>query len=148
MIPCRIALIFSRSESSSSSWCWPSTERSVVCAICDVATMKFSTCTIAAFGVDDPEVRDGVHAHRHVVLRDHLLRRDVQRDRAQVDLDHPVDDRDQQEEARPLRLGEQAAEPEDDAALVLARDLDRREEEEDDEEDDDGESDQRPRSSS
>ena len=30
--------------------CWPSTARSVVCAICDVATMKFSTCTIAAFG--------------------------------------------------------------------------------------------------
>jgi hypothetical protein len=24
--------------------------RSVVCAICDVATMKFSMCTIAAFG--------------------------------------------------------------------------------------------------
>src|SRR5439155_17731607 len=50
MLPCRIALIFSRSASSSSSWCWPSTERSVVCAICDVATMKFSTWTIAAFG--------------------------------------------------------------------------------------------------
>src|SRR5207247_8217 len=50
MIPCRIALIFSRSASSSSSWCWPSTERSVVCAICEVATMKFSTWTIAAFG--------------------------------------------------------------------------------------------------
>jgi regulator of protease activity HflC (stomatin/prohibitin superfamily) len=33
MIPCRIALIFSRSASNSSSWCWPSTERSVVCAI-------------------------------------------------------------------------------------------------------------------
>ena len=43
-------MIFSRSESSSSSWCWPSTERSVVCAICEVATMKFSTCTIASFG--------------------------------------------------------------------------------------------------
>src|SRR3954465_3220056 len=51
MISCRIALIFSRSESNSSSWCWPSTERSVVCAICDVATMKFSTWTIAASGL-------------------------------------------------------------------------------------------------
>ena len=43
----------------------------------------------------------------------------------------------------PLRLGEQPAEPEDDAALVLARDLDRREQEEqqqddDDDDDDDG----------
>ena len=50
MMFCRIALILSRSESSSSSMCWPSTERSVVCAICDVATMKFSTWTIAFFG--------------------------------------------------------------------------------------------------
>ncbi len=50
MIVCRIVLILSRSERSSSSTCWPSTERSVVCEICDVATMKFSTCTIAFFG--------------------------------------------------------------------------------------------------
>src|SRR4051812_4453152 len=50
MIPCRIALIFSRSESSSSRTCCPSTERSVVCAFCEVATMKFSTCTIASCG--------------------------------------------------------------------------------------------------
>ncbi len=39
MIPWRIALIFSRSDSSSSSECCPSTERSVVWAICEVATM-------------------------------------------------------------------------------------------------------------
>ena len=50
MISCRIELILSRSESSSSSRCWPSTDRSVVCAICEVATMKFSTCTIAFSG--------------------------------------------------------------------------------------------------
>src|SRR4051812_7527134 len=50
MISCRIALIFSRSLSSSSRTCWPRTERSVVCAICEVATMKFSTWTIASFG--------------------------------------------------------------------------------------------------
>ena len=50
MIPCRIALILSRSESSSSSRCWPSTDRSVVCAICEVASMKFSIWTIASFG--------------------------------------------------------------------------------------------------
>src|SRR5438270_746925 len=39
MIPWRIALIFSRSESSSSMTCWPSTDRRVVCAICEVATL-------------------------------------------------------------------------------------------------------------
>ncbi len=76
--------------------------------------------------LDDPEVGDGVDAHRDVVLRDHLLRRDVERHRPQVDLHHPVDERDEEEEARALRLGEQPAEPEDDAALVLARDLDGR----------------------
>ena len=50
MIVCRIVLILSRSESSSSSMCWPRTERRVVWAICNVAAMKFSTCTIALFG--------------------------------------------------------------------------------------------------
>ena len=50
MIPCRIELIFSRSDSSSSSVCCPSTERSVVWAICDVAVMKSATWTIAASG--------------------------------------------------------------------------------------------------
>jgi len=50
MICWRIVLIFSRSASSSSRTCCPRTERSVVCAICDVATMKFSTWTIAAAG--------------------------------------------------------------------------------------------------
>src|ERR671923_2132744 len=50
MISCRIALIFSRSERSWSSTCWPRTERSVVCEIWEVATMKFSIWTIAAFG--------------------------------------------------------------------------------------------------
>src|SRR5581483_9451112 len=91
----------------------------------------------------DPEVRDGVHAHRHVVLRDHLLRRDVQRDRAQVDAHHPVDDRDQEDQPRPLRLREQPAEPEDDSALVLAQHLDRRDRVQHEEEDDDDEDDER-----
>jgi hypothetical protein len=50
MIAWRIVLILSRSERSSSSTCCPSTDRSVVCAICEVAAMKFSTCTIAACG--------------------------------------------------------------------------------------------------
>ena len=83
--------------------------------------MKFSICTIAFFG-------------RHVVLRDHFLRGHVERDRAQVDFHHPVDDRDQQEEAWALRLGEQPAEPEDHAALILARHLDRGEREQQDDE--------------
>ena len=46
----------------------------------------------------------------------------------------------------PFGWREQPAEAEDDAALVLARNLDRRDEEEDDEEDDDREDARRPRS--
>ena len=72
----------------------------------------------------------------HVVAGDHLLRRDVERHRPQVDPDHPVDDRDQQDQAGPL-LGDQAAEPEDHAALVLAQDPDRGAEEDQQEEGDD-----------
>src|SRR5207247_2204467 len=71
-----------------------------------------------------------------------LLRRDVQRDRPQVDLHHPVDDRDQEEEARAFGLREQPPEAEDDAALVLPRHLDRRDQEEQQQEDDDGEDDE------
>ena len=55
--------------------------------------------------LDDPEVGDRIHTDRDVVLRDHLLRRDVERHRAQVDLDHPVDDRDQEEEPGPFGSG-------------------------------------------
>ena len=82
--------------------------------------------------LDDAEVRDGVDPHGHVVLRDHLLRRDVQRHRAQVDLHHAVDDRDQQEDARALRVRQEPAEAEDHAPLVLAGDLDGREEDQQD----------------
>ena len=53
-------------------------------------------------GVDHVEVGDGVHPHRHVVLRDDVLRRDVHRDGLQVDPHHPVDDRDDEEQARTL----------------------------------------------
>ena len=74
--------------------------------------------------VHDAEVADGGHRGRHVVARDHLLRRDAERHRAQVDPHHPVDDRDQEDQARAL-LGDQAAEPEDHAALVLPQHPDR-----------------------
>ena len=56
------------------------------------------------------------------------------RHRPQIDLDHPVDHGDEDEEPGTARLRHQAPEPEDDAALVLAGDLDRLEEEEDEQE--------------
>ena len=45
MICCRLSLIFSRSDSSVSRSAWPSTERNVVWAICDVAFRIRSTST-------------------------------------------------------------------------------------------------------
>ena len=73
------------------------------------------------FRVDDPEVGDGVDTRRNVVLRDHFLGRDVECDRAQVDLDDPVDDRNQERDAWAFRF-EEAPEAEDHAALVLTED--------------------------
>ena len=137
MICCSSTLSRSRSASSVSSSALPSTERSVVCAICEVASRKFSTSVDRLVRVDDAEVGDRVHANGHVVARDHLLRRDVQRDRAQVDPDHLVDERDQQDQARAL-LRDQPAEAEDHPALVLAQDPDRRGEDDQDEDRDDG----------
>jgi hypothetical protein len=69
------------------------------------------------------EVADGVDAGGDVVARDDVLRGDVERDRAQVNADHAVDDRYEQDQSGPL-LADQAAEAEDDAALVLAQDAD------------------------
>jgi hypothetical protein len=72
---------------------------------------------------DHVEVADGVDAGGDVVARDHVLRGDVEGDRAQVNADHAVDDRYQQDQSGPL-LADQAAEAEDDAALVLAQNAD------------------------
>ena len=48
MISCNFWLITSRCDSKSSSGAWPSTLRSVVCAISEVAFQKFSTLITAA----------------------------------------------------------------------------------------------------
>jgi len=47
------------------------------------------------------EVHHGVDLHRDVVLGDHLLRRHVQRDGAQGDLDHFLEQRDQDDQPGP-----------------------------------------------
>jgi hypothetical protein len=113
----------------------PSTERSVVWPIWEEEVLDLGDRLVR---VDDPEVGHRGDAHRDVVLRDHLLRRNGQRDRPQVDADHAVHDRDQEDEPGPL-LGDQPAEAEDDAALVLAQDPDsggERDRHEDDQQDD------------
>ena len=51
--------------------------------------------------VDDAEVGDRGDARGHVVAGDDVLRRDLQRDRAQAHADHAVDAGQQQDQARP-----------------------------------------------
>jgi len=106
MIVCRIALILSRSESSLVELVLPRARSGASSARSargrDHEVLDLDDRVLRR---DDPEVRDGVHAYRHIVLRDHVLRRDVEGDRPQVDLHHPVDDRDEEEEARVLSAG-------------------------------------------
>src|SRR3989449_1316426 len=82
-----------------------------------------------ALGVDHAEVNDGADLQGHVVARDHVLRRHVERDGLEAHLHHLVDEGHQQDEPRPValparvqdRLGA-AAQAEDDRPLVLAQD--------------------------
>jgi hypothetical protein len=64
------------------------------------------------------EIDHGVDLDAHVVARDHVLVGNVHGERAQRHLDHAVDDREKQDEPRPLGPDD-AAEAENDAALVL-----------------------------
>jgi hypothetical protein len=81
-------------------------------------------------GIDDPEIDDRVHPYRDVVAADHVLRRDVEDQGPEIHPHHLLDDRDEQDQARPLHRGE-APEGEDDSALIFAQDLDRRHQEQD-----------------
>ena len=85
--------------------------------------MKSATLT-TALRIDHPEVGDRVDPDGDVVPGDDLLGGHIHRYRAQVDLDHALDERDQQDQAGPAHTG-QPPEPEDDAPLVLLHDLDR-----------------------
>ena len=87
--------------------------------------------------VDDAEVDHRDDLDRDVVAGDDLLGGDLEGDGAEVDLDQPVDaEGDDEEEPRPLER-DQAAEPEDDPALVFLGDAHAGEEEDDQDQDDD-----------
>ncbi len=87
--------------------------------------------------IHHPEVEHRVDLDRHVVARDHVLRRHVEDHRPQADLHHAIDRREHQDHAGPLRLRQQLAEAEDHAALVLRQDLDRADDVDDQDEHDD-----------
>ena len=74
-------------------------------------------------GGNDAEVDHRIYFHGHVVLRDHVLRRDVHDVDAQVDYRGLLQERDEQDQARALD-GLVAAQEEHDAAFVLLQDLD------------------------
>src|SRR5206468_4456074 len=83
------------------------------------------------------EVDHRAHLERHVVARDHVLRRDVEGHGLQAHLHHAVDHRYEEHEARAVTLpariqdgARRAPEPEDHRALVLAQDARERADEE------------------
>src|SRR5690606_24119263 len=84
------------------------------------------------------EVNDRANLDRDVVARDHVLRRHVHDDRAQIDAHHALNERDHDDQARALD-GMKAAELENHAALELGQDLECTQQEQND----DGEDDQR-----
>ncbi len=104
--------------------------------------MKFSTCTIASFGSTMRKyatafTRTGTLSFVITScggMFSVIVRRSTLTIRSTIGISR--------KRPGPFGSGKQPAEPEDDAALVLARDLDRRDQEEDDEEEDDGEGDE------
>src|SRR5207247_6429032 len=81
------------------------------------------------FGIDDTEIDHGAHLDREVGARDDGMGRHSERDGLHADLHHPVDDRDQQNQSRPIagptRVENRARRPteaKDHRPLVLAED--------------------------
>jgi len=76
-------------------------------------------------GVEHAEINHRVHFYRHVVARDHVLWRDLQRIDAQRHAHNAVDGRENQNESRSLGLRQNAAQAENHAALVFGQNLNR-----------------------
>jgi hypothetical protein len=75
--------------------------------------------------IEHAEIQHGVDLDRDVVAGDHVLRRHIEHHGAQVDPDHLLDHRDQQDQAWAFDLPK-AAELEHHAAFVFAQDAKRR----------------------
>src|SRR5262249_27636395 len=75
-------------------------------------------------GIDHPPINDGIDLQSNVVAGDDVLRGDLQSLLAEIDANHAVDGGKNQNDARSLGVRQQAAQPEDHAALILAQDLD------------------------
>ena len=80
------------------------------------------------FRVQHAKIDHRADFHRDIVPGDHILGGDIHDDCPQVDANHLLNARDDDDQAGPLDLPE-TAKQEDDAALVLAQNLDRAEDE-------------------
>ena len=115
-------MILSREVSTSSSESEPITLRRVVTVSCSIATSRLATSYVARNGVGDREVEDRVDRDRHVVLGDHGLRREGDHLLPHVDQGpEPVDERDEEVQAR-VERAVVATEPLDDAGARLRHD--------------------------
>ena len=85
--------------------------------------------------IDDAEIEDGVHLDRNIVARNHVLGRHAVHHDAQIDLHHLLREGNEEDQAGTFH-GAEAAEREDDAALIFPEDTDRRRKEDDREEHD------------
>ena len=75
--------------------------------------------------INDPVIGDCRHARWHVVARDDVLGRDLERDCPQADPDHSVDRPENEDQSWSHRFRQKAAEPEAHAAFVFLEDVDR-----------------------
>ena len=78
----------------------------------------------ASLGFDHVQRHHRIHLDGHVVAGDHVLRRNFQHLLPQRDAHHLVDRPENENDAGALGRSQNAAQPEDDAALVLAQNLD------------------------
>src|ERR1043166_2381221 len=88
----------------------------------------------SALGIDDLIIDDGGHAYRDIIVRNDVLRRHVVDARSEIDLDHLLHERNEQNKPGTLYPGE-TAEREHYGPLVLAHDLHSREDDNDDDND-------------
>ena len=122
----RTSLIWSRFESTSSSRMSPTTARRVVVARPCEGAREVLDVHDALERLDDPPVDQEVDGDRRVVLGDRRLAGHLDELLAQVDLARPVDERDEEHEARALDqrfVG--VAQPVDDQLLAAVHDPDR-----------------------
>ena len=96
---------------------------------------KLGRCIQVVFYLDDgpkrvhhPKINNGIHFHADVVFRDDVLSGNVHCDCAETHADDPVNRPKHPDQTWTFRFSQQAADTENHAALILAKDIQRIEE--------------------